>query len=294
MKAQQRKIKPLIYTLLALGLAIIGYRFFLRPPVTPFVQTGETLLESKFKDLIWSDEFEGVGMIDTTKWFQQTQLPPGGSWWGGLLQHYTNRIENTYVKDGFLHLVAIKEPLTDQGETKQYTSARLNSKFTFTYGRVEVRAKMPTGVGTWPAIWMLNQNIDEAGAYWEQQGFGAVNWPDCGEIDILEHWGNNQDFIQSAVHNGSSYGGEVSNLGGRPVADVSNQFHVYAMEWTNEKMIFSVDDVVHYVYNPNRKNNATWPYDAEYYFLLNIAIEPAIDANFKESAMVVDYIRVYQ
>lgn len=288
------KNKPLFFVLFALVLSVITYRLLIKPSASLPVQAGDTLSESAYQNLIWSDEFAGEGSIDTTKWFQQTQLPPGGSWWDGLRQHYTDRVENTYVKDGLLHLVAIKEPLTDQGETKQYTSARLNSKFTFTYGRVEVRAKMPTGVGTWPAIWMLNKNIDEAGAYWEQQGFGAVNWPHCGEIDILEHWGKNQGFIQSAVHNGSSYGGEVTNLGGRQVKNVSNDFHVYAMEWTEEQLAFSVDGIVHYVYKPDLKTQDTWPYDDEYYFLLNIAIEPKIDSNFKESAMVVDYIRVYQ
>ena len=244
--------------------------------------------------LVWSDEFEGSGAIDADNWFHQTKLPPGGSWWGGLIQHYTDREANSYVKDGFLHLVAKKEPFTTQGETKDYTSARLNSKFAFTYGQVEIRAKLPKGKGTWPAIWMLNTNIDEDGAYWETQGFATTKWPHCGEIDILEHWGKNQDRVSSAVHNGSSYGYNVENVGEQKIEEASDQFHIYTLDWSEEKMIFSVDGVTHFEYNPELKNAETWPYDSDYYLILNSAIEPDIDPDFSESAMVVDYIRIYQ
>jgi beta-glucanase (GH16 family) len=247
-----------------------------------------------FDQLIWSDEFDGKGPIDSEKWFHQTQLPPGGSWWGGLVQHYTNLESNTYLEDGNLHLVAKKEAYEDQGKIKQYTSARLNSKFAFTYGKVEVRAKLPEGKGTWPAIWMLNKTIDEDGAFWDNQGFGTVKWPQCGEIDILEHWGKNQDYVSSAVHNGSSYGYKVKNVSGRMVKNVSSEFHIYTLEWTKEKMIFSIDGVEHFRYQPKIKNAETWPYDSDYYLLLNIAIEPEIEVDFVESAMVVDYIRVFQ
>ncbi|MCL6295878.1 glycoside hydrolase family 16 protein [Jejuia spongiicola] len=248
----------------------------------------------KFDTLVWSDEFNNSGPIDSTKWFHQTQIPAGGDWYGGLINHYTNRIENSYVEDGFLNIAARKEIFNDQGEIKAYTSARLNSKFAFTYGRVEVRAKMPTGVGTWPAIWMLNKNIDEPGAYWQKQGFGTTYWPVCGEIDILEHWGKKQNRIQSAVHTGASAGDDVVNLGGRVIENVSNQFHIYSLEWYENKMIFSVDDVVHYEYEPAERNSDTWPFTTDQYILLNIAIEPDIDPSFEESSMVVDYIRVYQ
>ncbi len=248
--------------------------------------------DSDFSTLIWSDEFDGEGAINPEKWFLQTQLPEGGSWWG-LLQHYTNRVDNTYLKDGYLHVVAKKEEFEDQGETKQYTSARLNSKFAFTYGKVEVRAKMPKGIGTWPAIWMLSKKIDEDGAYWDDK-HGIVKWPNCGEIDILEHWGKNQDYVSSALHNGSSYGYNVKNVGGQQIEDASGKFHTYILEWTEEKIVFSVDGVEHFQYNPQLKNQNTWPYDSDYYFIFNVAIESDIDPEFVESPMVVDYIRVYQ
>lgn len=251
-------------------------------------------VEKDDRTLVWSDEFEGAGAINPEKWFHQTKLPPGGSWWGGLIQHYTDREANSFVKDGFLHLVAKKEPFTVQGESKEYTSARLNSKFAFTYGHVEIRAKLPKGQGTWPAIWMLNTNIDEDGAYWETQGFGTTKWPYCGEIDILEHWGKNQDHVSSAVHNGSSYGYNVENLGEQKIKEASDQFHIYTLDWSAEKIRFAVDGITHFEYDPSLKNADTWPYDADYYLILNIAIEPDIDPKFVESPMVVDYIRIFQ
>jgi beta-glucanase (GH16 family) len=242
---------------------------------------------------VWGDEFNGTGALNSDLWFHQTLLPNGGSWFNGEVQHYTNRIQNSYQEDGNLNLVAIRENFTNQGVMKEFTSARLNSKFAFTYGRVEVRAKMPTGAGTWPAIWMLGKNISEAGAYWFTQGFGSVGWPACGEIDIMEHWGNNQNFVQSAMHTPSSFGA-TENHGGRVIPTVSDEFHVYILDWYPNKMVFSVDGIEHYTYQPAVQNAATWPFNQDQYLLLNIAIEPSIASNFTSSAMEVDYLRVFQ
>ena len=249
--------------------------------------------DAVYDQLIWSDEFDGSGAIDSDKWFHQTQLPSGGSWYNGEIQHYTDRIDNTYLSNGAMHLVAKKETYTDQGHTKQYTSARLNSKFAFTYGKVEVRAILPTGVGTWPAIWMLGKNISETGAYWQTQGYGTVSWPACGEIDIMEHWGTNQNFVQSAMHTPSSHGGTV-NHGGQTIPTASTAYHVYSLEWYPTKMVFKVDGVHHYTYQPEVRNASTWPFDADQYILLNTAIQPSITASFTESDMIIDYVRVYQ
>jgi len=243
--------------------------------------------------LIWNDEFDGSGAIDSEKWFHQTQLPNGNSWYNNEIQHYTDRLDNSYVSDGTLKIVAKKETYTDQGQTKEYTSARLNSKYAFTYGRVEVRAKLPEGVGTWSAIWMLGQNISEPGAYWQTQGYGTTSWPYCGEIDIMEHWGANQNYVQSALHTPSSYGG-TSNVGGQYISNASTQFNVYTLEWTPEEMIFSINGYVHYTYNPNPQNSETWPFDAPQYLLLNIAIESSITSSFTETEMEIDYVRVFE
>ena len=288
--------QKITYITIITGLILFSYLIFkgTKTVQNDFKSNGTLILDSRFNTLVWSDEFNGDGAINSENWFHQTQLPPGGNWYGGLIQHYTNRKDNSYLKNGFLNLVAKKEIFDDQGEVKQYTSARLNSKFAFNYGRIEVRAKLPTGIGTWPAIWMLNKNINEDGAYWDNQGFGTVKWPICGEIDILEHWGKNQNYVSSAVHNGSSYGYKVENLGGQNVLNASNQFHLYAIEWSKDKMIFSIDGVNHFTYEPSIKNSDTWPYDSDYYIILNIAIESDIDPEFIESTMELDYIRIYQ
>ncbi len=258
------------------------------------VQHFNTIFEEPvFDNLVWSDEFDEDGAINDLNWHHQTQIPGGGSWYNGEIQHYTDRIENSFVEDGILKINAIKGSFTDQGVTKQYTSARLNSKFAFTYGRVEIRAKMPFGVGTWPALWMLGKNINEDGAYWDNEGFDTSSWPACGEIDIMEHWGNNQNYVSSATHTPSSFGATINN-GGQIIPTVSTDFHVYELEWTSDRLVFSVDGAVHFTYNPPVKNNETWPFDAEQYLLFNVAILPNIAANFTESAMEVDYVRVYQ
>jgi len=110
-----------------------------------------------YNNLVWADEFSTNGAVDDNKWFHQTQLPAGGSWFNGEVQHYTNQVSNSFVNNGELNIVAKKETFTDQGFTKNYTSARLNSKFAFKYGRIDVRAKVPKNQGTWPAIWLLGK-----------------------------------------------------------------------------------------------------------------------------------------
>lgn len=249
--------------------------------------------EPVFDKLVWQDEFNYTGAVDNTKWFHQTQLPAGGSWFNGEIQHYTDRIENAEVSEGTLKIRAKAEGFTDQGITKNYTSARLNSKYAFTYGKVEIRAKLPSGVGTWPAMWTLGQNIDEDGAYWDNQGFDNTSWPACGELDIMEHWGDNQDHVSSAIHTPSSFGGTV-NTGGQNVSNASSEFHTYTMIWTDEYVKFSVDGVSHYTYNPPVKDASTWPFDAPQYIIFNIAILPNIQTNFIESSLEIDYIRIYQ
>ncbi|MDA9070798.1 family 16 glycosylhydrolase [Flavobacteriaceae bacterium] len=252
-------------------------------------------LDIIYTDLVWADEFDTNGAIDAAKWHHQTQLPQGGSWYNGEVQHYTNRIENSSVNNGFLDITAIKENFTDQGQTKQYTSARLNSKFAFTFGRVDVRAKLPFGDGTWPAIWTLGKNINEDGGYWDNQ-YGTVGWPACGELDIMEHGLHPTNQVSVAIHTPSSYGSTV-NTSIQTLADVANNFHVYSMNWSPNQITFLIDGVGFYTYNPAVKNDDTWPFYLEQYLLLNIAMGGnggAIDSNFSQSSMVIDYVRVYQ
>ncbi len=252
-----------------------------------------TPVDPVFDQLVWSDEFTEDGTIDDTKWFHQTKLPAGGSWFNGELQHYTDRVNNSVVENGLLKIIAKKENFTNQGFTKNYTSARLNSKFALQYGKIEIRAKLPVGDGTWPALWMLGKNINEDGAYWQTQGFGTTSWPACGEIDIMEHWGRNQNFVQSAMHTPSSFG-DTQDKGGRIIPTASTEFHVYSLEWSAEKMVFKIDGIIHYIYDPANKNATNWPFDAEQYILMNFAVESVISPSFVEDAMEIDYVRVYQ
>lgn len=251
-----------------------------------------------YSDLVWSDDFNTNGAVSPSNWHHQTQLPAGGSWFNGEVQHYTNQIANSSVNAGFLNIKAIKEPFTDQGVTKQYTSARLNSKFAFLYGRVDVRAKIPVTQGTWPAIWLLGKNVNEDGGFFDAQ-FGTTDWPACGEIDMMEHGiTSNQptNYVQSALHTPSSFGNTM-NIGGIIATDLVNNFHVYSMNWSPFQITFLLDGVAYYTYNPAVKNASNWPFNAEQYILLNIAmggIAGTIPANFTEASMEVDYVRVYQ
>lgn len=274
------------------------------PPENP------NTIDVVYNNLVWSDEFDGLisnnqkEAINSNKWHHQTQLPNGFSWYNDEEQHYTNRIENSFVEEGNLNIEAIFEGriangqgFTYQGVTKEYTSARLNSKFAFRYGRVDVRAKLPTSTGTWPAIWMLGKNIDEPGGYWQIQGFGTTGWPACGEIDIMEHGLHALNEFSVALHTPSSFGATV-NSETKLLSDVANNFHVYSMNWSSDKIVFLIDDIPFYTYNPSTKNSSTWPFDEEQYLLLNVAMGgnaiPDIDSMFTKDVMVIDYVRVYQ
>ncbi|QED38609.1 family 16 glycosylhydrolase [Antarcticibacterium arcticum] len=245
-----------------------------------FVSGSESVTIYVAPALVWADEFNVDGSPDNSKWGFDTGA---GGWGNNEPQFYTSRSENVRVDNGLLRITAKKESY----EGAPYTSARINTqgKFSFKYGKVEVRAKLPEGGGTWPAIWMLGSN------------FQTVGWPASGEIDIMEHKGNEPGKIHSAIHTPSSYGA-TTNSGFRTVANVSSEFHVYAVEWTPQKIVFSVDGVVHYTYMPSVRNNSTWPFDAPQFIILNVAMGGNfggnIDPNFLSGTMEIDYVRVYQ
>jgi beta-glucanase (GH16 family) len=251
-----------------------------------------------YNDLVWSDEFNTVGAVNSTNWFHQTQLPNGSGWNNGEVQHYTNLSTNSFVDGGYLHIVAKKESFTDQGITKEYTSARLNSKFAFKYGRVDVRAKLPVAAGSWPAIWLLGKNINETGSYFASN-YGTTSWPACGEIDIMEHGifpTQPINYVQSTLHTPSSNGNSVNN-GGIIATDLANSYHVYSMNWSPNRISFLLDNVIYYTYEPAVKNDSTWPFDKEQFLLLNVAMggwAAPIPSDFVSATMDIDYVRVYQ
>ena len=255
--------------------------------------------------LVWSDEFENDGsvylsgqtnVVDPAKWHHQTYPANGGQgWYNNEEQHYTDRIANSYVSNGTLKIKAIKETYSNPqtGSLQNYTSARLNSKYAFTYGKLEVRAKLPSELGTWPAIWTLGQNISEQGAYWQTQGYGTTGWPACGEIDIMEQ-DSNKSITSGAFHFGPHYTQHQYTTNHISVSDTENTWHVYSMIWTDEGISLMVDGVEFH----NTSNVDMSYFQANHFILLNVAMGGAlggvIDSNFSSAIMEIDYVRVYQ
>lgn len=231
--------------------------------------------QEKYTKLIWADEFNYKGAPDSSKWTYDL----GGNGWGNHeLEYYTNRPENVMVKDGMLHITALKENF----KGNEYTSARIltKGKFSFKYGRVEARAKLPTGVGTWPAIWMLGSNID------------SVGWPACGEIDIMEHLGRDLNKIYGTLHYPEHYG---SHANGKTIK-ISNahDFHIYGLEWSPKEIKISVDGKVFQTV----ENSPEIPFNQNFFIILNQAMGGdfggPVDPKVTKETMEVDYIRVYQ
>ena len=243
--------------------------------------------------LVWGDEFEYDGKLDESKWHHQIIPPNNGSWWNNEAQHYTNSTKNSIVSDGTLKIIAIKENYTVDNSTKNYTSARLNSKFGFKYGRVDVKAKLPATQGTWPAIWTLGTNINEIGNFFGDSE-GSVGWPRCGEIDIMEQNGWNKNELYGYFHFANPQG-EYGNHGNiTSISNASGEYHIYSMEWTDEIIKILIDDK-EFV---SLINNGNVPYDNRHYLLLNIAIGGNlggdIDPSFSQDRMEIDYVRVFQ
>lgn len=228
------------------------------------------------RKLIWSDEFNVDGAPDTSKWGYNTGT--GDGWGNNELQYYTTRSENVKIEGGFLKITAIKEDYMGS----KYTSTRMltKGKFSFKYGRAEVRAKLPVGGGTWPAFWLLGDNID------------TVPWPGCGEIDILESVGNNPDVIHSSLHS-PGRSGNTPDTKTTVAPNSATEFHIYAAEWSAENIKFFVDDNLFYTY----KNSSTTPFNEKFFVILNFAMGGnfggAVDPNFTRATYEVDYVRVY-
>ena len=248
-----------------------------------------------FNTLVWSDEFNYSGAVDSNKWHHQIiPIINGTDWANGELQHYTNQISNSFVSNGSLKIKAIRENYTYNNVTKPYTSARLNSKFAFKYGRVDVRAKLPAEAGTWPAIWTLGANINEVGNYFGST-YGSVGWPVCGEIDIMEQNGWDKTNLIGHLHYSNANTNVYQNEGSTTyIQDSSGEFHIYSLIWTENVIKILLDDVVFF----ERENTQEIPYDNHHYLLLNIAmggnLGGAIPSNFNNATMEIDYVRVYE
>jgi len=240
--------------------------------------------------LVWADEFDYNGLPDREKWSYDV----GGHGWGNKeLQFYTERRkENARVENGSL----VIEARRDKWRGHEYTSARLVSKRKgdWTYGRVEVRAKLPTGKGVWPAIWMLPTD-------WAYGG-----WPDSGEIDIMEQVGYEPDVIHASVHT-KAYNHQIGThkTATTNVETATTGFNVYAVEWTPEEIRAYVNDRHYFTFKNERLTDRAadyrqWPFDRAFHLLLNIAVggnwggARGVDGNIWPKRMEVDYVRVYQ
>lgn len=228
--------------------------------------------------LVWSDEFNTPGAPDPTKWGYDIGTGSGG-WGNNELQYYTNRSDNVIVSNGTLKIIAKREAFSGSA----FTSARLLSKdkYSFKYGKVEARAKLPAGIGTWPAIWSLGNNISTAG------------WPACGEIDIMEHVGKDLNRIHGTLHYPGRSGGNADG-NSKIISNATTEFHIYTLEWTSSIIKIFVDgDLIHSVIN-----SGNIPFNQNFFLILNVAMGGnfggAVDPIFTSAEMEVDYIRVYQ
>ena len=244
--------------------------------------TGETAAKSttitvtKALSMVFFDEFDAPGAPDPTKWGYD--LGAGG-WGNNELQYYTNRIDNSFVSNGTLKIKAIKESFSGSA----YTSARILSqnKFSFKYGKVEVKAKLPAGVGTWPAIWMLGSNIS------------TVSWPACGEIDIMEHKGSSLNKIYGTVHHPARFGGNADGAT-KDITNATTEFHIYSLEWDATTIKFLVDGTVFHTVG----NSSSLPFNQNFFLILNQAMGGTfagpVETGFTNATLEIDYIRVYQ
>jgi len=245
-------------------------------------------------ELVWSDEFDTPGLPDATKWAYDTDRNSAG-WYNNELQYYASaRAENSRIENGVLMITARREDLSTLGLTdwggQQYSSARLVTRdlASWTGGFFEVRAKLPCGVGTWPAIWMLSAPPETA-------------WPDDGEIDIMEHVGFDPGVVHGTVHTGAhNHSLGTHRTAKTTVADACQQFHRYQLTWSDSRITIGVDDRNYYQYSNDGSGNAAWPFDSPQYLILNIAVggdwggQQGVDDGIFPVTMEVDYVRVYQ
>lgn len=237
--------------------------------------------------LVWHDEFNTPGAPNPALWSYDV----GASGWGNHeLQFYTdNRRENARVENGHLIIEARHEPW--QGAA--YTSARLvtKNKGDWTYGRFEIRARIPTGLGTWPAIWMLPTTWD----------LGNGDWPDNGEIDIMEHVGYDPGIVHASTHSHDHYWRKgTQRTATVKVPDIDTQFHVYALEWDPDQIRIYLDDHLYFTSNRNGGDWKVWPFYRPFYLILNVAVGgdwggvKGVDETAFPRRMEIDYVRVYQ
>jgi len=248
--------------------------------------------------LVWNDEFNYEGAPSDEKWHLQYIPIIDGGWANNEEQHYTTRLDNSFVSEGTLKIVAKREIFEYEGINKSFTSARLNSKFNIKYGRIDVRAKLPSSKGTWPAIWTMGTNVGEIGNYYGTS-LGNVGWPECGEIDIMEQNGSNKQILYGTFHWADSGGqaasyGLTKDIASLNISDVNSDFHLYSLLWNSASIKVYVDNLL----VVELENTSEVPFDNPHYLLLNIAMGGTLGGNipgdFDQDIMEIDYVRFYK
>lgn len=235
--------------------------------------------------LIWSDEFS-ENKLNLNVWNQETGNG-GGGWGNNELEYYTDNPKNTFLSNGNLIIEARKETT---GNFK-YTSGRMTTqvKKTFKFGRIDIRAKLPVGIGMWPALWMLGANINTAG------------WPVCGEIDIMEIIGKTPSTLYATLHWGNASGSHMSKGADYVLSsgDFSKEFHVFSIIWEQDSIRWLIDDKSYLTINAQDVGAGIYPFNADQFFIFNVAVggnwpgPPDSTTSFPQR-MFVDYVRVFQ
>ncbi len=238
--------------------------------------------------LVFADEFNWNGGIDPNRWYCETG---GGGWGNQELQNYTNRLENVRVSDAGGIGRLIIEARRDFYNGGEYTSARLGSQSAWTYGKMVVRAKLPGGVGTWPAIWMLPRD-------WT---YGNGSWPDNGEIDIMEMVGYDPTSIHASIHcRNYNHTLGTQRTASTTLADATSAYHDYILEWRPDSLDVYVDSTHYFHFDREASDFARWPFDKPFQFRLNVAVggtwggAQGVDPAIWPRAMEIDYVRVYR
>jgi beta-glucanase (GH16 family) len=241
----------------------------------------------KYTQLVWSDEFDGQGLPDDSKWGYEKGYVRNRE-----MQYYTEkRLENVRMENGYLIISALNDSAMIDGEIRPVTSASITTrnKGDWKYGRIEVKAKLPSCLGTWPAIWMMPTKPTYGG------------WPKSGEIDIMEHVGyqpnNIHFFLHTEKYNHTKGSGRGLSI---DCSDANKKFHIYAVEWFEDRIDWFFDETKVFTVKNDEPGWEAWPFDHPFYLILNFAFggawgaQQGVDLDGLPQQYFIDYVRVFQ
>jgi beta-glucanase (GH16 family) len=267
--------------LYSMVLALVLGMFLAACGTVARTSSGTPIPEPPGWSLVWHDEFDGTA-IDSANW---TYDIGSGGWGNGEAQYYTSRPENARIEDGMLVIEAHQEKYEDS----YYTSARLKTQGlqSFQYGRIEARLKVPSGDGVWPAFWMLGSSFD------------GTNWPDCGEVDIMEYVGREPDLIVGTLHGPGYSGAAGMSQWNRQEYAIADDFHTYAIEWKADQIDWYYDGEKYHTVTSADLSDRRWVFDQPFFIILNLALGGTLGGPIGLDTVFpahyyVDYVRVYE